>query len=49
MGIVERIVIEIQRHAERLAELLQQPGQIIINVNPTNETHPVKIEIRAKM
>jgi len=49
VGIVERIVAEIRRHADQLVGLLTRPGQLIIHVNPANKADPVTLEVRVKM
>ena len=49
MCVVERIVVELRKHASVLARLLTRPGQVILHVDPANKGNPVRIEVRVKL
>lgn len=49
MWIIEQIIGEIRKHADKLCRLFSEPGQLVIHVNPRNRSEPVRLEVRVKV
>jgi hypothetical protein len=49
MWIIEQIIGEIRKNADKLCRLFTEPGQLVIHVNPKNRTEPVRLEVRVKV